>query len=427
MNKIWIIAKREYLTRVSKRSFLLMTLLSPLLILTLYGSIFYYSVSDAKQETEKTILVNDATGVFSNALKNTANLKFITGDVPGENPPYAVLNITRTKESYTYELTSAEQPGLGVVSSLSDCLEEVLKNKLLADRNINPEILQELSRTEAHVKTKVTTAEGTEEGNSGVTSTVGFMAAFLIYMFIFLYGVQVMKGVIEEKTSRIVEVIIASVKPFQLMMGKVLGIAMVGFTQFLIWVVLVAVLSGPVASIAGNLAGNGIEQLASNGEATGAAQMQTPQSNLLSAFFNLNLPLITAMFLFYFAFGYLFYGALFAAVGSAVDSETDTQQFMLPITLPLIFSIVRAQAILNDPNGSVATWLSMIPFTSPVTMMIRLPFGVPTSEIIASMLFLVGGFVLATFFAGRIYRIGILTYGKKPSYREVFRWLFQKN
>jgi ABC-2 type transport system permease protein len=274
------------------------------------------------------------------------------------------------------------------------------------------------------INTQKITQTGTEKSDSGSTTIISFIGALLIYFFIFLYGVQVMKGVIEEKTNRIVEVIISSVKPFQLMLGKIMGIAMVGFTQFFIWVLLVTMLSGPVSSLVLQLANIDPSALA-----TGSKELSKQEglTDLLSGFSQINIPLILGLFVFYFIGGYLFYGALFAAVGSAVDNETDTQQFMLPITMPLIFSIAISQSIINAPNSELAVWLSMIPFSSPIIMMIRLPFGVPTSEIIGSMACLVAGFLATTWFAARIYRIGILTYGKKPTYQELFKWLFRKN
>lgn len=432
MQKIWLICKREYVTRVMKKSFLLMTLLSPLLLVVFYGFIFYFSFNKELADEQKTILVNDATGFFDNKLENSENIQFRYQAISLDSSKialdskkyYAILSVNKQEGEYSYQLLSNEQPSLGTLSSISDKLEKVLKDKHLQSKGIEAGILKELNDISVHITTQKNTETGIEKGNSGATTIIGFIGAFLIYFFIFLYGVQVMKGVIEEKTNRIVEVIISSVKPFQLMLGKITGIAMVGFTQFSIWVILVTSLSGPVAALVMEMANIDPGVLAKGGK---EISMQGGNLELLSGFSHINIPLILSLFIFYFIGGYLFYGALFAAVGSAVDNETDTQQFMLPITLPLIFSIGIAQTVINAPGSQLAVWLSMIPFSSPIIMMIRLPFGVPTSEIIASMAFMIAGFLATTWFAGRIYRIGILTYGKKPSYQELFKWLFRKN
>jgi ABC-2 type transport system permease protein len=287
---------------------------------------------------------------------------------------------------------------LSTLNAIEGKLENILKAKKMKEKGVEASLLKEINSISVEINTQKATGNGLEEGNSGITTIVGFIGAFLIYLFIFLYGVQVMKGVIEEKTNRIVEVIISSVKPFQLMMGKIVGIAMVGFTQFIIWVLLVTLLSAPVSSLVMNLADIEPNQIAQNvapNLADSTPQIQSvqpnPSLNMLNGLNQLNVPLLLGLFIFYFIGGYLFYGALFAAVGSAVDNETDTQQFMMPITLPLIFSIAISQSIINAPNSTLSVWLSMIPFSSPVIMMVRLPFGVPTIEIIASMLCMVLG------------------------------------
>jgi len=432
MNKIWLICKREYLSRVMKKSFLLMTLLSPLLIVIFYGFIFYFSFNKDIAEELKIILVNDATGLFEENLEPSKNIEFKyqqldIGSAKTEldaKSYYAVLSISKQDSAIQYQLLSNEQPSLSTLSAIENKLEKVLKDQHLQHKGIDAGILKELNAISVRIATQKNTQTGIEKGDSGATTIIGFIGAFLIYFFIFLYGVQVMKGVIEEKTNRIVEVIISSVKPFQLMLGKITGIAMVGFTQFFIWVLLVTLLSAPVSSLVMEMANIDPSAIAKGGK---EISNSSASMGILSGFSQLNIPLILGLFIFYFMGGYLFYGALFAAVGSAVDNETDTQQFMLPITMPLIFSIAIAQSVINSPGSELATWLSMIPFTSPVIMMIRLPFGVPTSEIIASMACMVIGFLATTWFAGRIYRIGILTYGKKPSYKELFKWLFLKN
>ena len=434
MHKIWLICKREYLSRVKKKSFLIMTLLSPLLIVIFYGIIFYFSFNRDLAEEKKMILVNDQTTVFENKLEDTKTISFQykklndkEENLLKENAGvYGILTISKTENKITYDLLANEQPGLNTLSSIESKLEKVLKSNELNAKGIDQKIVNDINAISVQLSTRKSTDDGIEKGNSGTTTLIGFLGAFLIYFFIFLYGVQVMKGVIEEKTNRIVEVIISSVKPFQLMMGKIIGIAMVGFTQFVIWVVLVAALSAPVSALVMEMMHVDPSAMVEGQQGMNKAN-DSGVSEIFSSLSTLNVPLLLALFVFYFIGGYLFYGALFAAVGSAVDNETDTQQFMMPITLPLIFSIAIAQSVINSPNSSLSVWLSMIPFSSPVIMMVRLPFGIPTSEIIASMVCMIIGFVTTVWFAGRIYRIGILTYGKKPTYKELFKWLFRKN
>lgn len=419
-----------------------MTLVSPLLIVLFYGIIFYFSFNKELGQEKKLIIVNDATTVFQNQLEEGKNFSFQYKEVSPENALdllknssiYGVLNIVKKDSNFQYNLIANEQPGLSTLNAIEGKLENILKAKKMKEKGVEASLLKEINSISVEINTQKPTGNGLEEGNSGITTIVGFIGAFLIYLFIFLYGVQVMKGVIEEKTNRIVEVIISSVKPFQLMMGKIVGIAMVGFTQFIIWVLLVTLLSAPVSSLVMNLADIEPNQIAQNvapNIADSTPQIQSVQPNtslnMLNGLSQLNVPLLLGLFIFYFIGGYLFYGALFAAVGSAVDNETDTQQFMMPITLPLIFSIAISQSIINAPNSTLSVWLSMIPFSSPVIMMVRLPFGVPTIEIIASMLCMVLGFIATVWFAGRIYRIGILTYGKKPSYKDLAKWLFRKS
>jgi ABC-2 type transport system permease protein len=265
-----------------------------------------------------------------------------------------------------------------------------------------------------------------KQGYTDAAAAVGMIMGFAIYISLFFYGTMIMKGVMEEKTNRIVEVIISSLKPFELMMGKIIGIALVGLTQFVIWVVLVTLLGGGSSGLI-------MSQMELPAEAQQAMSQagQTPSmsdaGSFLSAILGFNFTYIISVFVFYFITGYLFYGALFAAIGSAVDSETDTQQFMLPVTMPLVLAIVLAQsAVMSNPNGTLAFWLSVIPLTSPIVMMMRIPFGVPGWELALSMVFMIIGFVFAVWIASRIYRIGILMYGKKPSYKEIGKWLFSK-
>jgi len=297
-------------------------------------------------------------------------------------------------------------------------------------------------RTDVKITTYKTDAGGTEQKSyTEVTMVVGLVASIMIYMFIFMFGAQVMRGVIEEKTNRIIEVIVSSVKPFQLMMGKIIGVALVGLTQFLLWIVFTFIIitavqtafpqqfkKAPVeqAKIAGQSVALPNETAVATPNSINADTGNEQLNEVFEAFSSINLPVMIMAFLFYFLFGYLLYGALFAAIGAAVDNETDTQQFMLPVTVPLILSIVVAQTVIQNPESPLAFWLSMIPLTSPVIMMVRIPFGVPTWEIALSVGFLILGFLAATWLAAKIYRTGILMYGKKSNYRELWKWIRYK-
>ncbi|MFY8110198.1 MAG: ABC transporter permease [Bacteroidia bacterium] len=438
MKKIWLVTKREYITRVKKKSFLVMTLLSPLLIVLFYGIIFYFSFNKDISDTSKKVLIVDESGNFENQLKNSKTISFEYTDIKKDDVAevlesdenYGIIFIPANTDSIKeLEFLGKEQPSLNTLDYIESQFLSTIKNKKLSEKGIDKEILTQINSQKLNLKTIKYTEKGIEKGNSGVTTMIGFIGAFLIYLFIFLYGIQVMRGVIEEKTNRIVEVIISSVKPFQLMMGKIVGIAMVGLTQFLLWIVLVSVLSGPVSGTVMNLMDVSPTEIAAS---QGANIPENTNEGGIGGFMNdlgnYNFTLILCMFLFYFISGYLFYGSLFAAIGSAVDNETDTQQFMFPMTMPLILAFVLAQSVVvNAPNGSIAVWLSMIPFTSPVVMMVRLPFGVPVWQILLSMLSMITGFIFTVWLAGRIYRIGILTFGKKPSYKEIWKWLFMNN
>jgi ABC-2 type transport system permease protein len=438
MKKIWLVTKREYITRVKKKSFLVMTLLSPLLIVLFYGIIFYFSFNKDISDTSKKVLIVDESGNFENQLKNSKTISFVYTDIKKDeveevlksDENYGIIFIPANTDSIKeLEFLGKEQPSLNTLDYIESQFLSTIKNKKLSEKGIDKKILTQINSQKLNLKTIKYTEKGIEKGNSGVTTMIGFIGAFLIYLFIFLYGIQVMRGVIEEKTNRIVEVIISSVKPFQLMMGKIIGIAMVGLTQFLLWIILVSVLSGPVSGTVMNLMDVAPSEIAAS---QGANIPENTNEGGVGGFINdlgnYNFTLILCMFLFYFISGYLFYGSLFAAIGSAVDNETDTQQFMFPMTMPLILAFVLAQSVVvNAPNGSIAVWLSMIPFTSPVVMMVRLPFGVPVWQILVSMLSMISGFIFTVWLAGRIYRIGILTFGKKPSYKEIWKWLFMNN
>ncbi len=436
LHKIFLVTQREFITRVRKKSFIVMTLAAPLLIVLFYGLIFYFALNKDIGASKKKIYVSDQSGNYIGKLKNSETLEFTFGYVVQEKEQqfltdedyYALLVIPSTSPDSLKKVSlyTKDQAGLSTVLYLEKQLENEVKNTLLKNNGIDASTLKKINQTSININTIKVTDKGLENGNVGASTVLGYIGAIMIYMFIFMYGVQIMRGVIEEKSNRIVEVIISSIKPFELMMGKITGIALVGITQFTIWIVLVSVFgSGVSGAIMSNMGigADAQQAMVQGGQATANGEI----SEVMEALINFNFVYFIGMFLFYFIGGYLFYGALFAAIGSAVDNETDTQQFMLPITMPLIFALVIAQsAITSDPNGTLAFWLSVIPFTSPVVMMVRLPFDVPTWQVIVSMISLVIGFIFTTWMAGRIYRIGILMYGKKPSYKLIAKWLFSK-
>lgn len=433
-SKILLVTQREYITRVRKKSFIIMTLAAPLLIVLFYGVVFYFALNRDIGSTKKSIYVSDESGLFTGKLKNNENMEFTYGHVDDTEQQdflkkegyYALLVIPEADLSQLrkVKLISKDQAGMGTVIYIEKQLENEVRNMLLKSNGINEETLNTINSASVDVQTIKATEKGLKSGSVGASTVLGYVGAIIIYMFIFIYGVQIMRGVIEEKTNRIVEVIISSVKPFELMFGKIAGIALVGLTQFTIWVLIITIFGGGVSGFIMAQMGMGADaqQAMQQGQASAG-----DVSDLMQALANFNFVYIIGMFLFYFIGGYLFYGALFAAIGSAVDSETDTQQFMLPVTMPLIFALVLAQsAVGSNPNSTLAFWLSVIPFTSPIVMMVRLPFDVPVWEVIVSMGTLVAGFVFTTWIAGRIYRVGILMYGKKPSYKLMAKWLFSK-
>ena len=419
MNKIWLIIKREYLIRVRKRSFIIMTILGPLLMAGIIILPTYFAMQG---HDERTIALYEENTSFSSKLEDTDNLHFVK--IPAEevsivkedftsSPYYALLVI---KDPQTFSLYSNQQVSLSIKEEIEDKIAAIIQKQKLELAGIDLQILEGVT-TAIEVETIIIGEEGETSGNAEVSFGIAFMCGILIYMFIFMYGTMVMRGVIEEKTSRIVEVIISSVKPFQLMMGKILGIALVGLTQFMLWIVLTIIISSFAEVLffdATTITPESVEI---------GKEQSIILSELLKALSGINIPQLLSAFVFYFLGGYLLYSALFAAVGSAVDAEADTQQFILPITIPLIISFILMQPVMDNPDGVLAYWLSLIPFTSPIIMMVRLPFGVNNSELILSIALLVVGFLATTSLAAKIYRTGILMYGKKASYKELWKWL----
>ena len=416
MHKIWLIIKREYLVRVRKKSFIIMTIVGPLLMAALLIVPTYL----ANESQEERIIAISETSNYASLIENTEYVHFsIIPDIEAnllksnftESTYYALLSTD--KEEFT--LYSNQQISLSVSNGIKNQLEQIIKHQKLKEAGIDLTIL-ESTESAIHITTKIIAKDGnTTNSQAEASMGIGFICGILIYMFIFMYGTMVMRGVIEEKTSRIVEVIISSVKPFQLMMGKILGVSLVGLTQFALWIILTLIIS----TIA-ELTFLDVNSITNEVNSDNQSLILAKVTNITGG---INLIQIFLSFIFYFLAGYLMYSSLFAAVGSAVDAEADTQQFILPITIPLILSFILITPIMENPDGALAFWMSMIPFTSPVIMMVRLPFGVENWELALSIGVLIASFIATTWFAARIYRTGILMYGKKASYKELWKWL----
>ncbi len=437
MSKITLIIQREYLTRVKKKSFIIMTLVGPLLMA---GLIFARVWLEMIPEDPKKIEVIDESIMFKGKLENSKNLLFYfpnstltnaKADFYTDDYDILVFIPENIIDSHSIQLFYKKQPGLTTQDNIKNLIQNKLEDWKLIASGIDKNKLESVKTKLNVIANKLQKTGEEEKSNNEAGIIIGFVGGLLIYLFIFLYGAQVMRGVIEEKTSRIIEVIISSVKPFELMMGKIIGIALVGLTQFLLWVILTITITSVVSNTFLEKKYDSttvVEQTYKSNTPTNVKEdMNKPDLGEVGEMLqNINLPVILGCFIFYFLGGYLLYGSLFAAIGSAVDSEADTQQFMMPVTIPLIFSFVAAQVVVTNPESPMAFWFSIIPLTSPIVMMVRLPFGVPYYEIILSMVLLVLGFIGTTWLAAKIYRTGILMYGKKPTYKELWKWLFYK-
>ncbi len=445
MNKIGLIIAREYLTRVKKKSFIIMTVLGPLLMGLFYGGMIYLMISN--QEKPHTVMIVDhsfshvSDGLRLHNIKNPkSNLKFewkyddyneAKKNMFTENY-HSVLYIPQNPVSNPNQMfiASKERMPSSMIRSTEIYLEKEIEFVKMKEKNISQEDFDDI-RTKINLFDKKITAaaDGSENfeeekmKDNTLQKGISFLSNILIYMFVMLYGVQVMRGVMEEKTNRIVEVIISSVKPFQLMIGKIIGVAFVALTQFLIWILL----SGAAIFVISLLiAPSAMQQIEAGSMAT-TAEIAGMDFGSMFDFTLRDFLVMASMFVFYFMAGYLFYASLFAAVGSAVDVDSDSQQFILPITLPLIVGFMIANTVMENPDGSLAFWFSLVPFTSPMVMMARIPFGVPIWELLLSMSLLVLSFIGSTWLAGKIYKTGILMYGKKVTLKELGKWLFYKN
>ncbi len=437
MDKILLILKREYISRVKKKSFLLATFLMPILIGGLYALSIYLSVKDSDEQF--LIKVVDESGYVKDQLedKGVAQFEIVEGikdsiqnDVEKGNG-FALLYIPKLDlyKPEGIELYTMQTPGLELEDDVDDAVENALEAAKMDNLGLKQHTLDSI-RTRVSITSKSLSGEASTSGSSIVAMAIGTISGMLIYMFIMIYGTQVMRAVMQEKMSKIVEILVSSVKPYQLMMGKILGVALVGLTQFALWMILTfAILSlGPILlDVDPQMAADAANGMSVAGNAGGNAQAMEAIEKINDILGQINMPLILGAFLFFFLTGYLFNAALFAMVGSAVDSEADTQQFMLPIMLPVIVSMMMLGPVIKDPGGDLAFWLSMIPFTAPVIMMVRIPFDVPTWQLILSMTLMILGFMGTTWMAGRVYRIGILMHGSKVNFKVIFKWLMSKD
>lgn len=448
MNKISIIIQREYVTRVRKKSFIIMTLLTPLLMAMIFV-IPALVMSNDDKEFKKIAVIEDGSDLFKGVIPDTkdTDFEYVNDDVNElkstfeQKGYYGILYISPQiiDTPNAIQLISKKQPPIGLLDHISGSLEKEIERQKLLSYNIEnlDEILKTIN-TNVKIQTiKIDETGAIKETSTGIAMGLAYISGFLMYMLVFMFGAQVMRGVIEEKTSRIVEVIISSVKPIQLMLGKIIGIALVGLTQFTVWILLtVAIVTVVKSSVISKDTMEQVQQMPqslSQGDQAlsgGAAGISTAQVSEFEALFasamNQRWGLIIFVFVFFFITGYLLYASLFAAIGSAVDNETETQQFMLPVTIPIILGLIVAMGTMQNPESSISFWFSIIPLTSPIVMVARIPFDVPYWEIALSM-----GLMLLTIFgavwmAAKIYRTGILMYGKKTSYREIWKWLTYK-
>ena len=450
MNKISLIIRREYITRVRKKSFIVMTLLTPFLFAMIFV-IPALVMSNEDKDFKKIAVIEDGADLFTNVIPDTkdTDFEYLTGvkvdDIKNnfaELGYYGVLYISPQviTTPNAIQLISRQQPPIGLLDHISGSLEkEIEKQKLLAYNIENLDEILKTINTSVRIQTiKIDETGSARETSTGISMALAYISGFLMYMLVFMFGSMVMRGVIEEKTNRIVEVIVSSVKPVQLMLGKIIGVALVGLTQFGLWIFLtLAIVTVVKTTVLPDATMEQIQQLpqsmaGSNPalEGTEAATISAEQiTEFQSMFANaMNQPwgLIIFCFVFYFITGYLLYASLFAAIGSAVDNETETQQFMLPVTIPIILGLIVAMGTMQNPESSLSFWFSIIPLTSPIVMVARIPFDVPAWEIALSMALMIVTIIGSVWMAAKIYRTGILMYGKKSSYKEIWKWLTYK-
>ena len=451
MNKISVIIKREYITRVRKKSFIIMTILAPIFMAAIIILPIIFMMSDKDKEFKKIAVIEDGSDLFRDVIPNTNDAQYVYLENTNVNELkrtfeeqgyYGILYISPELVNIpnAIQLISKKTPPIGLIDHINSSLKkEIEKQKLLAYNIQDLDNIIKNINTQVSVQTiKIDDTGQVKETSTGIAMALAYIGGLLMYMLVFIFGSQVMRGVIEEKTSRIVEVIVSSVKPMQLMMGKIIGIALVGLTQFLTWVILsiavVAFVQGTVlkktdlTEIAQTLPQDIMTKNQPAIESTQVSSVEiSPElaefSKIFESAINQDWLLIILSFIFYFITGYLLYASVFAAIGSAVDNETETQQFMMPVTIPIIVGLMVAIGTMQNPESSLSFWCSLIPLTSPIVMIARIPFGVPAWQLALSMGLMVITFIAFVWMAARIYRTGILMYGKKTSWKEIWKWL----
>ena len=445
-NPIRIIIEREYLTRVKKKSFIVMTILAPILIVAAYSLIIYLMVSDATS-SKKNITVWDESGLFYNVFPNSEQYTFAyiepqdldaAKEIFQQSNNYALVYIPKTQNVIpeTANIFSKSQIGMSMKSYLKNVMQKEIERIKLKSSGVSDETLASIKSNNVSVNAIRLTEDGKKEERSypEIRMILSMVFGVLTYFVIFLFGSQVMNGVMQEKVNRVVEVMISTVKPFRLMAGKIIGIGLVGLTQFVLWIVFTLIIMGVSSIFLGNMfQGTDMSQMAPaqqvmgvNVDALTADMGQAQGENIkyiVESIMSVNYGTLLFAFFIFFIFGYLLYASLFAAVGAIVDNESDTQQFVLPITIPMLIAMITAFRIPDNPDGPVAVALSLIPFTSPISMMARLPFGVPWWQLMLSITLLVATLWLTTWLSAKIYRTGILMYGKKTTFKELWKWV----
>lgn len=440
MKKILLIIQREYLTRVRKKSFWIASIVVPFLIAGVYAILIYLVVNS--NET-KTIQIVDESGLFKDKIQSEKDVSYSfinksfeiakkdffksDADILVDIPKDILTNPNGVK------MVGKKSIGMGTQFDIQGSIEKELRNIKLKNANIDLKVLED-NKVNVNAETFTLQEDGKEQSSSSTGAMIlAGIFGMVLYISAFLYGSQVMNGVIEEKSNRIIEVMISSVRPFQLMMGKIIGVGLVGITQFLLW----GVLTFTASTATSALMSDKIEQKVQSMQKTGLNKAEiesfkkeikdkNPLAGIAQTVENVSLGKLILCFLLFYIGGYLLYASLFAAVGSAVENASEAQQFLLPVTIPILASFFIGQAIIQDPDSKLAFWASMFPLTSPIDMMVRLPFGVPNWQIALSFILLVMGFLSTTWLAGKVYRVGILMYGKKPSWKEISKWVFYK-
>lgn len=432
MNHLPLIIKREYLAKVKNKSFILMTFLSPLIVVALLSLVAY--LTSVNNEKVRTITVLDESGFLNETLVSTDQMiyEYLSDisleeakKVSIENNSYGLLHLPAfalDEVSSQIRFYSEESPSLSLISNLESKIEKRIGELKLKKLGVD---LSKIKAAKTNIDMNQENFEGVKTSKTGsfLKLMFGGAAGYLLFMFIIIYGNLIMRSVIEEKTSRIIEVIISSVKPIQLMLGKIFGTSLAGITQFAIWIILIGVLSVAASFFFGvDLSATPQQEMMAG--AISDASTNSELQALISEFHSLPLLNLVIAFILFFTGGYLLYSSLYAAIGAAVDNETDTQQFLMPVVMLLVVGFyVGFFTALEDPHGTISTVFSYIPFTSPIVMLIRIPFGVPIWEQVLSFSILIITFMLTVWTAAKIYRVGILMYGKKPTYKELIKWL----